>query len=84
MIIGRKVDGPTFLACPERGLFTGAIMIGATGSGKTAGGMYPFTDQLLGYRAADVDAKASALILEVKADFCGKVNVRAGTLYLPH
>jgi len=36
--------------------------------------MYPFTDQLLGYRAADADVKASALVLEVKGDFCGKVK----------
>src|SRR5712691_3598697 len=67
-------ENPTWLIIPERGLFTGTIMIGATGSGKTAGGMYPFTDQLLGYRAADTDAKASALVLEVKGDFCGKVK----------
>src|SRR5260370_22647808 len=67
-------EDPTWFIIPERGLFTGTIMIGATGSGKTAGGMYPFTDQLLGYRAADADAKASALVLEVKGDFCGKVK----------
>jgi hypothetical protein len=29
---------------------------------------------LLGYRAAEVNAKASALVLEVKGDFCGKVK----------
>src|SRR5256884_4187080 len=67
-------ENPSWLIIPERGLFTGTIMIGATGSGKTAGGMYPFTDQLLGYRAADADTKASALVLEVKGDFCGKVR----------
>src|SRR5712664_4576434 len=67
-------ENPNWLIIPERGLFTGTIMIGATGSGKTAGGMYPFTDQLLGYRAVDADAKASALVLEVKGDFCGKLK----------
>jgi hypothetical protein len=67
-------ENPSWLIIPERGLFTGTIMIGAIGSGKTAGGMYPFTDQLLGYRAADPDAKASALVLEVKGDFCSKVR----------
>ena len=67
-------ESPSWLIIPERGLFTGTIMIGAIGSGKTAGGMYPFTDQLLGYRAADPLAKASALVLEVKGDFCGKVK----------
>jgi hypothetical protein len=67
-------ENPRWLIIPERGLFTGTMIIGATGSGKTAGGMYPFTDQLLGYRAANVNAKASALVLEVKGDFCGKVK----------
>jgi len=67
-------ENPSWLIIPERGLFTGTIMIGAIGSGKTAGGMYPFTDQLLGYRAADADSKASGLVLEVKGDFCGKVK----------
>ena len=67
-------ENPSWLIIPERGLFTGTIMIGAIGSGKTAGGMYPFTDQLLGYRAANPQAKASALVLEVKGDFCGKVQ----------
>src|SRR5712671_6888972 len=67
-------ENPRWLILPERGLYTGTIMIGAIGSGKTAGGMYPFTDQLLGYRAAEANAKASALVLEVKGDFCGKLK----------
>jgi len=67
-------EKPSWLVIPERGLFTGTIIIGAVGSGKTAGGMYPFTDQLLGYRAADPQAKASGLVLEVKGDFCHKVK----------
>jgi hypothetical protein len=67
-------EKPSWLIIPERGLFTGTIIIGAIGSGKTAGGMYPFTDQLLGYRAEDPKAKASGLVLEVKGDFCHKVK----------
>src|SRR5258708_4809361 len=65
-------ENPSWLIIPERGLFTGTIMIGATGSGKTAGGMYPFTDQLLGYRAVDADAKASAQVLESKMRMAGE------------
>jgi hypothetical protein len=55
-------------------LFTGTIIIGAIGSGKTSCCMYPFTDQLLGYRAADLEAKPGGLVLEVKGDFCHKVR----------
>ena len=39
---------PHWLIIPERGLFTGTILVGAIGTGKTVGGMYPFTGQLLG------------------------------------
>jgi len=39
---------PRWLIIPERGLFTGTILVGAIGSEKTARGMYPFTGQLLG------------------------------------
>jgi hypothetical protein len=67
-------EKPSWLTIPERGLFTGTIIIGAVGSGKTSCCMYPFTDQLLGYRAADPLAKASGLVLEVKGDFCNKVR----------
>jgi hypothetical protein len=67
-------EHPSWLIIPERGLFTGTIIIGAVGSGKTSCCMYPFTDQLLGYRAADPEAKPSGLILEVKGDFCNQVR----------
>ncbi len=67
-------EKPHWLVIPERGLFTGTIVIGAVGSGKTSCCMYPFTDQLLGYRAADAEGKLSGLVLEVKGDFCHKVR----------
>jgi TraM recognition site of TraD and TraG len=67
-------ERPSWLTVPERGLVTGTMVIGAVGSGKTSCCMYPFTDQLLGYRAGDPEAKASGLVLEVKGDFCHKVR----------
>ena len=67
-------EKPSWLIIPERGLFTGTIIIGAVGSGKTSCCMYPFADQLLGYRAADPDAKPGGLVLEVKGDFCNQVR----------
>ena len=69
-----SAEKPSWLIIPERGLFTGTIIIGAIGSGKTSCCMYPFTDQLLGYRAADLEAKPGGLVLEVKGDFCHKVR----------
>jgi len=67
-------ETPSWLIIPERGLFTGIAIVGAVGSGKTASCMYPFAEQILAYRAADVDRRIGGLILEVKGDFCGKVQ----------
>jgi hypothetical protein len=60
-------ENPRWLIVPERGLFTGTIIVGAIGSGKTSCGMYPFTDQLLGFRATDAEAKASGLVLRERS-----------------
>ena len=67
-------ENPYWLTIPARGLFTGTIIIGATGAGKTACSMYPFTDQLLGYKAEIPDERLSGIVLEVKGDFCGQVR----------
>jgi hypothetical protein len=65
---------PRWLTIPERGLFTGIAIFGAIGSGKTSCCIFPFTEQLLAYRAADQDKKIGGLVLEVKGDFCRKVK----------
>jgi hypothetical protein len=65
---------PSWLTIPDRGLFTGMAIIGAVGSGKTSGCMYPFAHQLFGYRAADPDRRIGGLVLEVKGDFCHQVR----------
>src|SRR5215831_17960579 len=67
-------ERPRWLIIPDRGLFTGIAIFGAIGSGKTSGCMYPFADQVLGYRAQDVDQRVAGLVLEVKGDFCHKVR----------
>ena len=36
--------------------------------------MYPFSEQILAYRAQGPDRRIGGLILEVKGDFCGKVQ----------
>src|SRR5467141_1824861 len=36
--------------------------------------MYPFAEQILAYRAEDPNRRIGGLILEVKGDFCGKVQ----------
>ena len=65
---------PQWLALPARGLFTGVAIVGAVGSGKTSACMYPYADQLLAFRSHDPDRRLSALVLEVKGDFCHKLR----------
>ncbi len=65
---------PFWLTIPERGLFTGIAIFGAIGSGKTSCGMYPFAEQILAYKAEDREKRIGGLILEVKGDFCKKVQ----------
>jgi hypothetical protein len=67
-------DNPSWLTIPERGLYTGIVVIGAIGSGKTSGCMYPFAEQILAYCAGDQERRAGGLVLEVKGDFCHKVR----------
>ncbi len=76
-----RAPEPSWLTIPQRGLYTGVMVIGAVGTGKTSACMYPYTDQLLRWRASDPDRKIGGLILEVKGDFCQQVQgmlARAG------
>jgi hypothetical protein len=68
-------ENPHWLVIPARGLFTGIAMLGAIGSGKTSGSMYPFVYQLLAFRADDPSKRIGGLVLEVKGDFCHKVRM---------
>src|SRR5438309_10254439 len=57
-------ETPCWLVIPERGLFTGIAIVGAVGSGKTASCMYPFAEQILAYRAEDLDRRIGGLVKE--------------------
>ena len=65
---------PLWLTIPQRGLYTGVMILGAVGTGKTSACMYPYVDQLLRWRADDAQHKVGGLVLEVKGDFCGQVR----------
>ena len=70
---GRASD-PTWLTVPQRGLYTGVMILGAVGTGKTSACMYPYVDQLLRWRSGDADRKVGGLVMEVKGDFCRQVR----------
>jgi len=65
---------PSWLVIPEKGLYTGMLVVGAVGTGKTTACMYPFARQLLSWQADDSGRRAGALVLEVKGDFCHKYS----------
>jgi hypothetical protein len=62
---------PRWLAIPERGLYTGMLIVGAVGTGKTSACMYPYVEQLVGYRANDSARKIGGLILRCRATSVG-------------
>ncbi|MDE2878691.1 type IV secretion system DNA-binding domain-containing protein [Candidatus Palauibacter soopunensis] len=72
--VARESDNPSWLVVPEKGLYTGVLVVGAVGTGKTTACMYPFARQLLHWRADDPKRRAGALVLEVKGDFCHQVR----------
>src|SRR6266540_3706431 len=65
---------PEWLIVPQRGLYTGVMVLGAVGTGKTSACMYPYVDQPLRWKADDATRKLGGLVLEVKGDFCGQVR----------
>ena len=65
---------PAWLTIPQRGLYTGVMILGAVGTGKTSACMYPYVDQLLRWSAGDAERKVGGLVLEVKGDFCRQVQ----------
>ncbi|MXY99024.1 MAG: TraM recognition domain-containing protein [Gemmatimonadetes bacterium] len=72
--VPRESDRPSWLVIPEKGLYTGTLIVGAVGTGETSGCMYPFARQILAWRADDPARRAGALVLEVKGDFCHQVR----------
>ena len=73
-IADREVAAPAWLVLPERGLYTGMLICGAIGSGKTSACMRPFARQLLSWQADDPRRRLAGLVLEVKGDFCHQVR----------
>src|SRR5579883_943227 len=65
---------PQWLTIPERGLYTGTCIVGATGSGKTVALVLPAMRQLFAYKANDPERKLSGVVLEVKGDLCRQLR----------
>ncbi len=66
---GTRKEKPEWLIIDKNGLFTGLIVFGSTGAGKTTACAYPFLDQLAKYGKESPDERIGGLILDVKGDF---------------
>jgi hypothetical protein len=80
---GSRSEQPGWLVLPEKGMYTGLLITGATGSAKTSAAQYPFTAQLIHLHADDPARKMGGLIIDAKgnyADFVREQCVRAGRL----
>ena len=58
----------------EEGLYQNIMITGTIGSGKTSSAMYPFTRQIMSYKASDYENKIAMLILDVKGNYYKKVE----------
>ncbi len=66
---GARKEKPEWLIMDKSGLYTGLIVFGSTGTGKTSACAYPFLDQLAKYKKESADERIGGLILDVKGDF---------------
>jgi hypothetical protein len=73
-LVPKPSPNPHWLTIPERGLYTGTCIVGATGSGKTVALVLPAMRQLFAYRANDPEWKLSGVVLEVKGDLCRQLR----------
>lgn len=73
LIVGRNKSTGDILKIPEYGLFQNILITGTIGSGKTSSAMYPFTKQLMQYKAKDLNSKLGMLILDVKGNYFKQV-----------
>ena len=65
-------DSGELIEINENGLYQNIFITGTIGSGKTSSAMYPFTKQLIGYKALDTNEKIPMLILDVKGNYSEK------------
>ena len=71
LFLGTESSLPTFIS--EKGLYQNILITGTIGTGKTSSAMYPFTKQLMEYKASDYTEKLGMLILDVKGNYLNQV-----------
>ena len=72
LIVGTN-DKNEYVKIYENGLYQNILITGTIGSGKTSSAMYPFTRQLMEYKAENTKEKLGMLILDVKGNYSEKI-----------
>lgn len=65
---GSRSDEPEWLILPEAGMYTGLLVVGATGRGKTSSALYPFLSQMIALHAADPKARFAGVFMDTKGN----------------
>ena len=73
-LLAGKDENNNFIYIPEKGLYQNILITGTIGSGKTSSAMYPFTRQLIEYKADNKKEKLGLLILDVKGNYHKQVE----------
>ena len=73
LLVG-KDENNNLIYVPEKGLYQNVLITGTIGSGKTSSAMYPFTKQLIEYKADIKKEKLGLLILDVKGNYHKQVE----------
>ena len=72
LLVGKSLNGEN-IYISDKSLYKNILVTGSIGSGKTSSCMYPFTRQLISYKANDFAKKLGFLILDVKGNYFLKV-----------
>lgn len=73
LIIGKDKNANEIIL-EENGLYQNILITGTIGTGKTSSAMYPFTEQLLKYKANFPKEKLGMLVLDVKGNYHSQVK----------
>lgn len=73
LIIGKDKNANKIIL-EENGLYQNILITGTIGTGKTSSAMYPFTEQLLKFKAHFPKEKLGMLVLDVKGNYHSQVK----------
>ena len=73
LFIGNSFEDKSTIYLSSKSLYQNVLVTGTIGTGKTSSAMYPFTKQLIEYKANSSSEKIGMLVLDVKGNYYIKV-----------